>query len=341
MSASSLPLPQGKSVSLKQFVSRHINEIGLLVVIAILYLVFSLNAPGFISLNNQMNVLRDAATIGIAAWAMTLIIISGEIDVSVGPMVAFVSVCLAFLLQFEVPLAIACLLVLLLGALMGTLAGVLRGVFNVPSFVATLGLWSALRGMGLWSALRGMGLFMTNALPVPIDENEVLDWLGGQFLGVPVSALIMMVLFALFVFISRKTAFGRSVFAVGGNATAAQLCGINVRRVRILIFTLSGLLAAVTGILLAARLGSGNAGAANGLEFDVIAAVVVGGTALSGGRGSLFGTLLGVLVITLIGNGLVLLGINSFFQQVVRGVIIVVAVLANILLTQRSSKAKR
>ncbi len=341
MSASSLPLPQGKSVSLKQFVSRHINEIGLLVVIAILYLVFSLNAPGFISLNNQMNVLRDAATIGIAAWAMTLIIISGEIDVSVGPMVAFVSVCLAFLLQFEVPLAVACLLVLLLGALMGTLAGVLRGVFNVPSFVATLGLWSALRGMGLWSALRGMGLFMTNALPVPIDENEVLDWLGGQFLGVPVSALIMIVLFALFVFISRKTAFGRSVFAVGGNATAAQLCGINVRRVRILIFTLSGLLAAVTGILLAARLGSGNAGAANGLEFDVIAAVVVGGTALSGGRGSLFGTLLGVLVITLIGNGLVLLGINSFFQQVVRGVIIVVAVLANILLTQRSSKAKR
>ena len=326
MSASSLPLPQGKSVSLKQFVSRHINEIGLLVVIAILYLVFSLNAPGFISLNNQMNVLRDAATIGIAAWAMTLIIISGEIDVSVGPMVAFVSVCLAFLLQFDV------LLVLLLGALMGTLAGVLRGVFNVPSFVATL---------GLWSALRGMGLFMTNALPVPINENEVLDWLGGQFLGVPVSALIMMVLFALFVFISRKTAFGRSVFAVGGNATAAQLCGINVRRVRILIFTLSGLLAAVTGILLAARLGSGNAGAANGLEFDVIAAVVVGGTALSGGRGSLFGTLLGVLVITLIGNGLVLLGINSFFQQVVRGVIIVVAVLANILLTQRSSKAKR
>ena len=329
MSASSLPLPQGKSVSLKQFVSRHINEIGLLVVIAILYLVFSLNAPGFISLNNQMNVLRDAATIGIAAWAMTLIIISGEIDVSVGPMVAFVSVCLAFLLQFDVPLAIACLL---LGALMGTLAGVLRGVFSVPSFVATL---------GLWSALRGMGLFMTNALPVPINENEVLDWLGGQFLGVPVSALIMMVLFALFVFISRKTAFGRSVFAVGGNATAAQLCGINVRRVRILIFTLSGLLAAVTGILLAARLGSGNAGAANGLEFDVIAAVVVGGTALSGGRGSLFGTLLGVLVITLIGNGLVLLGINSFFQQVVRGVIIVVAVLANILLTQRSSKAKR
>lgn len=106
---------------------------------------------------------------------------------------------LAFLLQFDVPLAIACLLVLLLGALMGTLAGVLRGVFNVPSFVATL---------GLWSALRGMGLFMTNALPVPINENEVLDWLGGQFLGVPVSALIMMVLFALFVSLAAKPPSG-------------------------------------------------------------------------------------------------------------------------------------
>ena len=331
MSASSLTLPQGKRATPKQFISRHINEIGLLVVITILYLIFSFNAPGFISLSNQMNVLRDAATIGIAAWAMTLIIISGEIDVSVGPMVAFISVCLAYLLQFQVPLSVACLLVLLLGAALGTLAGVLRGVFSVPSFVATL---------GLWSALRGMGLFMTNALPVPIDESEILDWLGGQFFGIPVSALIMLILFAIFVFISRKTAFGRSVFATGGNAAAAQLCGINVKRVRILIFTLSGLLAAITGILLAARLGSDNAGAANGLEFDVIAAVVVGGTALSGGRGSLFGTLLGVLVITLIGNGLVLLGINSFFQQVVRGLIIVVAVLANILLTQRNNKIK-
>ncbi|WP_159565771.1 ABC transporter permease [Budvicia diplopodorum] len=332
MSASPLALPKNNEFSIKQLISRHINEIGLLVVIAILYFVFTVNAPGFISLNNQMNILRDAATIGIAAWAMTLIIISGEIDVSIGPMVAFISVCLAYLLQYGIPLLPAFLMVLLLGALLGTLAGALRGIFSVPSFVATL---------GLWSALRGMGLFMTNALPVPIEESDILDWLGGQFLGIPVSALIMMLLFAVFLFISKKTAFGRSVFAVGGNATAAQLCGINVKRVRILIFTLSGLLAAITGILLAARLGSGNAGAANGLEFDVIAAVVVGGTALSGGRGSLFGTLLGVLVITLIGNGLVLLGINSFFQQVVRGVIIVVAVLANILLTQRNAKSKR
>ncbi|HBL7239857.1 TPA: ABC transporter permease [Serratia liquefaciens] len=309
--------------------SKHANELGLLAIIVVLYLVFSIYATGFISLNNQMNILRDAATIGIAAWAMTLIIISGEIDVSVGPMVAFISVILAYLMQYAIPLPFALILALCLGAALGSVAGVLRGWFNVPSFVATL---------GLWSALRGMGLFMTNALPVPIDENDVLDWLGGQILGLPVSAVIMLILFVVFQFISKKTAFGRSVYAIGGNASAAQLCGINVKRIRILLFTLAGLLAAVTGILLAARLGSGNAGAASGLEFDVIAAVVVGGTALSGGRGSMLGTLLGVLVITLIGNGLVLLGINSFFQQVVRGVIIVLAVLANIIVMQKNNK---
>ncbi|GAK28216.1 ABC-type transport systems permease component [Serratia liquefaciens FK01] len=309
--------------------SKHANELGLLAIIIVLYLVFSIYATGFISLNNQMNILRDAATIGIAAWAMTLIIISGEIDVSVGPMVAFISVILAYLMQYAIPLPLALILALCLGAALGSVAGVLRGWFNVPSFVATL---------GLWSALRGMGLFMTNALPVPIDENTVLDWLGGQVLGLPVSAVIMLILFVIFQFISKKTAFGRSVYAIGGNASAAQLCGINVKRIRVLLFTLAGLLAAVTGILLAARLGSGNAGAASGLEFDVIAAVVVGGTALSGGRGSMLGTLLGVLVITLIGNGLVLLGINSFFQQVVRGVIIVLAVLANIIVMQKNNK---
>ena len=182
---------------------------------------------------------------------------------------------------------------------------------------------------------------MTNALPVPIDETRCWTGWADNFSVCRVSALIMIVLFALLCSSAAKPPSGARFLPLAVMLRRRSLCGINVRRVRILIFTLSGLLAAVTGILLAARLGSGNAGAANGLEFDVIAAVVVGGTALSGGRGSLFGTLLGVLVITLIGNGLVLLGINSFFQQVVRGVIIVVAVLANILLTQRSSKAKR
>jgi simple sugar transport system permease protein len=307
--------------------SQHMNELSLFFAIVVLYVIFASTAPGFISFNNQVNILRDAATIGIAAWAVTLIIIAGEIDVSVGPMVAFISVELAFLLQMGVPTPLAFLLAIAFGAVLGAIPGILRAYFDVPSFVATL---------GMWSALRGTALFVTDALPVSIGRNDMLDALDRSVFGIPPAAIIMLILFAVFAFVSRKTAFGRSVFAVGGNAHAAFLSGINVSRIRVALFAIGGAMAAVSGILLVSRLGSGNATAASGLEFDVIAAVVVGGTALSGGRGSMLGTLLGVLVITLIGNGLVLLGINPFFQQVVRGLIIVVAVLANIQAIKRS-----
>ena len=302
--------------------TQYLNEIGLLIVIVVLYIVFWYSARGFLTLNNQLSILRDAATIGIAAWGATLVIISREIDVSVGPMAAFISVCLAFFLRWGWPVGLAIPVAILIGGALGGLAGILRAWFNVPSFVATL---------GLFSALRGLALFMTNALPVSFERSPVMSLLGRSILGIPTSAVAMIVLFALFVFISRNTAFGRSVYAVGGNDQAARLSGINVARVRITVFVIAGLLSAVTGVFLTARLGSGNGGAAAGLEFDVIAAVVVGGTSLAGGRGSMFGTLLGVLVITLIGNGLVLLGINPFIQDVVRGAIIVVAVLLNVL----------
>jgi simple sugar transport system permease protein len=305
------------------------NEIGLIAIVAILYVVFGAISPGFLSVNNQVNILRDGATIGIAAWAQTLVIVAGEIDISVGPMVAFISVIMAFLLKWHLPLPVALAGGLVLGSALGASAGVLRAVFTVPSFVATL---------GLWSALRGLALFMTNALPISFDDNDTLDWIGGNLLGLPVSAIVMFVLFGAFVFASRKTAFGRSVYAVGGNANAAHLCGINVTRIRILVFAISGLMAAITAIMLLGRLGTGNAGAASGLEFDVIAAVVVGGTSLSGGRGSMLGTLLGVLTITVISDGLVLYGINSFVQDVVRGVIIVAAVLLNVAAARRSGR---
>jgi simple sugar transport system permease protein len=307
--------------------SQHMNELSLFAAIVVLYLVFASSAPGFLSFNNQVNILRDAATVGIAAWAVTMIIIAGEIDVSIGPMVAFISVVLAFFLQWGIPTPAAFVLAIIVGALLGSISGVLRAYFDVPSFVATL---------GMWSALRGTALFVTDALPVSIGRNDILDALDRSLFGIPPAAIIMLVLFAGFAFVSRKTAFGRSVFAIGGNAHAAFLSGISVSRIRVALFAITGAMAAISGILLVSRLGSGNATAATGLEFDVIAAVVVGGTSLSGGRGSMLGTLLGVLVITLIGNGLVLLGINPFFQQVVRGLIIVIAVLANIQAIKRS-----
>lgn len=306
-----------------------LNEIGLLAAILILYIVLGLTTSGFLSLDNQLGLLRNAATIGIAAWGVTLVIIAGEIDISIGPAVAFASVIVAKgATEWNLGVLGAIIITLVMGVLWGALAGWLRARFDVPSFITTL---------GLWSVLGGLALYMTDALPVPLPESGLFDVLGGSVLGVPTAAVVMLVLFAVFAYVAKYTAYGRSVYATGGNAAAARLAGINVARVRVLLFATTGLLSAITGVLLAARLGSGNGGAAAGLEFDVIAAVVIGGTLLAGGRGSLGGTFLGVIFITVIANGLVLLGVNSFFQDVVRGLIIVGAVLINVIISRRGA----
>ncbi|PXY29264.1 ABC transporter permease [Prauserella sp. PE36] len=310
------------------FAGRSLNEIGLIAAIVVLYIVLGSTAAGFLSLDNQLGMLRDAATVGIAAWGVTLVIIAGEIDISIGPAVAFSSVLVAKgAAEWGLGIPLAVLLTLAAGAAWGGLAGWLRARFDVPSFIATL---------GIWSALGGLGLYLTDALPVVLPESGLMDVLGGSILGIPTPAIVMVVLFFVFAYVARYTGYGRSVYAVGGNAPAARMAGINLSRVRVLLFATTGLLSAITGVLLAARLGSGNGGAASGLEFDVIAAVVIGGTALAGGRGTMLGTLLGVGFITVIGNGLVLLGVNSFLQNVVRGVIIVAAVLVNVIITKRA-----
>lgn len=323
------PTPATRRRSLSLNSAQQLNEIGLLLAIIVVFTFLAINADGFLTLGNMTQMLRDSATIGVVAWAATLVIVAGEIDISLGPAVAFASVMMAVAAsEWGLPVPIAMLITLVVATALGTLAGTLRAFFNVPSFIATL---------ALFSALRGLGLFTTNALPIPIDDDPFLDLLDGEILGIPTPAVVMLILFAVFTYIARRTAYGRSVYAVGGNAKAAYLAGIPVKRIRVLLFATTGLMCGVAGILLAAKLSSGNGGAATGLEFDVIAAVVIGGTALSGGRGSLLGTLLGVFFITLIGSGLILMGVNPFFQDVVRGVIIVVAVLINMLISRKTA----
>jgi ribose/xylose/arabinose/galactoside ABC-type transport system permease subunit len=311
---------------LAAFLRRHANEAGLLVGLAILYTFLSLMAPNFLTAPNQLNILRDAAFVGIIAWGMTFILISGEIDISVGPHVAFAGVVLAELAKSGVPLPLAVVAVLVLGALIGAAAGYLRARLEVPSFIVTL---------SLWLALRGIAQVISDAVPVMIMDMGFQRIGSGSFLWIPIPAIIMIVLFFVFSYLSTRTVLGRSIYAVGGNAEAARLSGIPVRRIRIVIFAITGFLAAVTGVLIASRLGSGNSGAATGLEFDVIAAVVVGGTSLFGGRGTMVGTLLGVMFIAALVNGLVLLGVDPFAQGIVRGFVILVAVLVNIVSIKR------
>lgn len=292
---------------------------GLLAALALLALLAALFAPNFATAGNLLDVLRQAAFTGIIAYGMTLVIVAGEIDVSVGSAIAFASALFGVLTaSWHLPLWAAAALVLLIGTALGGTAGAVRAWFDIPSFIVTL---------AMFSALRGAAMLMTDAIPVQILDEGFQAWGSGAVLGVPVPALFMLALFAIFSVVASHTPFGRSVYAIGGNAEAAHLSGIAVKRTRIVLFALTGALAALSGLLMTSRLGSGNPNIGFGVEFAVITAVIVGGANLSGGKGSMLGTLLGGLFIAVLNNAMVLMGVNSYAQEVANGVVVLLAVL--------------
>ncbi|KAA1421805.1 ABC transporter permease [Nocardioides humilatus] len=303
--------------------------IGLLSVLVLLYVVLSVRSPVFLTTDNQLSILQNAAFFGIVAFAMTLVIVAGEIDISVGSMAALSSSMLGvFVVKHGVPMPLAVLLVLLAAAAIGAFAGAMRAYFGVPTFIATL---------ALYLALKGLAQLLTNNFPLPIDQEEFFYWGDGRFLGVPVPALYLIGTFVVLIVIAKYTVFGRSIYAVGGNAKSANLSGINVRRIKILVMMIVAVAAAITGLLQTALLASGNSTIAVGLEFDAIAATIIGGAALSGGKGSIVGTVMGVLFIAALLNGMVLLNVNPYAQQVVRGAVVLVAVLVNVWRTRKTS----
>ncbi len=303
-----------------EFLSRS----GLLVALILLFVLLAIFAPNFLSSRNLLNVLRAVAFNGIIACGMTFVIISGDIDVSVGSAVAWASSLLGVLsIKQGWPLPLAVVFVLLQGIVIHSLAAFIRVRWAVPAFVVTL---------ALFMSFRGAARLITNAYPITPFPDSFNFWGGGYVAKVlPVPAILMLLTFVVFYFISTRTVFGRSVYSVGGNEEAARLSGIPIWRTRIMIFGTIGFLAAFSGIILSSRIMSGSSNIAEGLEFEVIAAVIIGGTSLMGGEGAILGTFLGVLFIGLLGNGMVLLGINPFAQEVVRGLIILFAVLISAL----------
>jgi sugar transport system permease protein len=292
---------------------------GLLAALIVLCVLAALFAPNFATAGNLLDILRQVAFTGIIAYGMTLVIVAGEIDVSVGSAIAFSSALFGTLVgPFHFPLWSAALAVVALGTAMGAAAGVIRAWFNIPSFIVTL---------AMFSALRGAAMLMTDAIPIPILDESFQVWGSGAVLGVPVPVLLMLATFAVFAVVASRTAFGRSVYAIGGNAEAAHLSGIPVKRTRTVLFALTGGLAAISGLLMTSRLGSGTPNIGYGVEFAVITAVIVGGASLSGGRGSMLGTLLGGLFIVVLSNAMVLLGVNSYAQDVANGIVVLLAVL--------------
>ena len=304
---------------------------GLLAALAALVAASAIFAPHFASIANLLDILRQMAFTGIIGLGMTLVIIAGEIDISVGSAVAFASALFGVVaVNLGWPLPVAAVAVLATATLIGLCAGAVRAIFGVPSFIVTL---------ALFSALKGGALLLTDAIPIPI-LNDSFNWWGtGAFLGVPVPALILFILFVVFSIIANRTSFGRSVYTIGGNAEAAYLSGVPVAAVRTVLFGLTGFLAGVSGLLQTSRLAAGNAGMGVGLEFAVITAVIVGGASLFGGKGSMLGTMLGGLFIAVLNNAMVLFGVNSYAQYVANGLVVLLAVLISTLRSQGGSGA--
>ncbi|MBX3180806.1 MAG: ABC transporter permease [Candidatus Hydrogenedentes bacterium] len=283
-------------------------------------IVLAFTAPNFLSLENFLNILRAVSMMGLIAFGMTMVIISKEIDLSVGSAVALSGCIAARLMQMGVPIPLAMVITLVTGALIGAFTGFIRVKFEVPSFITTL---------ALFTAERGVALMITNGFPIAITSEWYAFLGGGYVFGIPFPAIIFIIAFAAIHFLMKYTVFGGEVYAVGGNDEAARLSGINVGRVRILVFSITGGLAALSGLLMSSRIASGSPTLAMGLELDVIAAVIIGGTSFTGGIGTVRGTLIGVLFIGVITNGMTLLNLDVYFQYIVRGGLILAAVLAN------------
>lgn len=288
--------------------------IGLVLVSAVM----SLLSPVFLTSMNVLSVVRQVAVIGLLAIGETLVVLTGEIDLSVGSVLALSGVVAAMAQKAGVGLLPSILLALLAGAAMGAFMGIIVAKGKVPSFVVTLGM------MGV---ARGIGLVLTNGFPIS-GFAEAYKWIGaGEVVGVPIPMILLLILTVVVALILRHTPFGRNLYALGGSRKAAFYSGIDVDWELIKVFALSGLFAGLGGIVLTARLDAAETVAGLGYELSAIAAVVIGGASLSGGTGTVYGTLLGTLFIGVIANGLTLLAVSSYWQQIVQGAIIVLAVL--------------
>ena len=300
---------------------------GILLALILICIGLAIGNEYFLTTRNILNVLRQTSINGILAIGMTFVILTRGIDLSVGSVVALAGVVSASLATTSstamvaggpYPAALAFAAGIAVGMAAGAISGVIVSRFAVPAFVATL---------GMLSAARGLTLLYAEGKPVPALTPEY-RWIGtGDVFGVPMPVIIFAIVFVAAWWVLGATRFGRQVYAAGGNPHAATVAGINVRRVRLMVYVISGALAGLAGMILAARTGSALTQAGIAYELDAIAAVVIGGTSLAGGVGRVTGTLIGALLIGVVNNGLDLMGVESYYQQVIKGILIVAAVM--------------
>lgn len=291
-----------------------------LMALVLLIVTVTVMNPAFLDPANIMNLLRQISINGLIAFGMTFVILTGGIDLSVGSILALSSAIAAIMMTSGIDPILAVIIGVLLGAVFGALNGILVSKGNLAPFIVTL---------ATMTIFRGLTLVFTDGKPVTgLGDSYAFQLFGkGYFLGIPVPAVTMIIAFVILWFLLHKMSFGRKTYAIGGNEKAAKISGIKVDRVKIFIYSISGMMAALAGMILTSRLNSAQPTAGTSYEMDAIAAVVLGGTSLAGGKGRIAGTFIGVLIIGILNNGMNLLGISSFYQQVVKGVVILIAVL--------------
>lgn len=297
------------------------SELTTVIALIILMAVITIINSNFLTANNLLNLLLQVTSNALIAFGMTFVILTGGIDLSVGSILALSSALTAGLLGSGMPVTLAILISLILGCILGMMNGLLISYGKLAPFIVTL---------ATMTIFRGATLVYTNGNPITkgLSDTFLFQFLGqGYIVGIPFPVIIMFIVFIILYVLLHKTAFGKSVYAIGGNEKAAYISGVKLNKVKIIIYSISGMMASISGLIITSRLSSAQPTAGASYEMDAIAAVVLGGTSLSGGKGRILGTLIGALIIGVLNNGLNIIGVSAFWQQVVKGVVILIAVL--------------
>jgi len=308
------------------------DNLGIILGLLVMCIIITIANPVFITQANLLNVMRQITTNLFLALAMTMIIILAGIDLSVGSNIALSGVVTTISIAiFGLPIPVALILGLLTGILIGAVNGYFAATTAIPPFIITL---------SMMNVARGVAFIITEGAPVRVMD-PTFNFIGAGFIGdIPIPVIYLLIFIFICYFIMNKSKLGRHIYAVGGNPEAARFAGINVKKVKFFAYTFSGFMAGFAGVVLASRMFSGQPTSGTGAELDAIAAVVLGGTSMSGGIGKIGGTVIGALIIGVLNNGLNLMGVSSFWQDVIKGVVILAAVYADVAKRKRAVAGK-
>lgn len=328
-------IKNSKSSTLSKWVARF-QKISILLVLLLIIVILSILTPAFLTPNNIMLIIKQSAIIGILAVGMTFVIITGGIDISVGAIIAFSGVCSAYFSTSsypDMPIIVPFMIAVASGALVGVINGIGIAYCKIPNMIMTMCTQMIARGFAL-VITKGTPIFDLNESYKKISNTfffSITDSSGEKiFMGIPSLAVYFLIVFAAGAVLLHFTVYGRRIFSIGGNKEAARYSGLKVEKIEMSAYVICGALAGLCGILMASRITSGNGTTAEGYEMNAIASAVIGGVSLTGGRGNIFGSFIGALIIGTIANGLDVMGISAYYKQIIQGGIILMAVFFDI-----------